>query len=101
VRDAFFFPPFRLEVANKRLWRGAEAIPLRRKTFAVLHCLVEHAGQLVTKDQLLETVWAGTYVSDTMPALCIRELRQALGDGLRRPGLLRPCTGGGIGSSPP
>ena len=54
------FPPFRLDVVNEQLWRenakGATAVRLRPKTFAVLRYLLEHKQQLVTKDQLLETL---------------------------------------------
>ena len=82
---SFLFAPFRLDVSSEQLWREEEAIPLRPKTFAVLRYLVEHAGQLVTKDELLDTVWAGTIVSDTVLKSCIRELREALGDDVQTP----------------
>jgi DNA-binding winged helix-turn-helix (wHTH) protein len=74
------FGPFTLDVADERLCRGGEAIALRPKTFAVLRCLVERANRLVTKQQLIEHVWEGTRVSDTVLKVCIRELRVALGD---------------------
>ncbi len=93
--SSLFFPPFQLDVSNEQLWREDETIPLRRKTFAVLRYLVEHAGQLVTKDQLLDTLWAGTAVVDTMPTLCIRELRKALDDDARRPQFIETVHGRG------
>jgi len=79
------FSPFRLDLVNERLWREAQEIPLRQKTFAVLRYLVEHPDQLVTKEALLEAVWAGTYVSDVAPGVCIKELRRALGDDRKTP----------------
>jgi DNA-binding winged helix-turn-helix (wHTH) protein len=79
------FPPFRLDLVNERLWREAQEIPLRKKTFAVLRYLVEHPDQLVTKEALLDAVWAGTYVSDVAPGVCIRELRRVLGDDRQTP----------------
>ena len=54
------FEPFCLDVGNERLWRVQEALHLTHKAFAVLHYLAEHAGQLVTKDALLEVVWSQT-----------------------------------------
>ena len=75
-----YFPPFRLDLSSEQLWRDEQAIALRPKTFAVLRYLVEHPGKLVTKDELLDAVWAGTVVSDTVLKSCIRELRTALGD---------------------
>src|SRR5215813_1039479 len=91
----FLFPPFRLELENEQLWRESELIPLRRKTFAVLRYLVEHHGQLVTKDQLFAAVWAETYVEDVAVAICIRELRKALGDEARTPRFIETIRGRG------
>src|SRR5262249_50986862 len=59
---------------------GTQAIALRPKVFAVLRHLVEHAGQLVTKQQLLDAVWPGTYVTDAVLKDSIKQLRDALGD---------------------
>src|SRR6266508_845228 len=79
------FPPFRLDLVNECVWRERQQIPLRGKTFAVLRCLVEHAGQLVSKEALLNAVWPQTYVSDVVLMVCIGELRRALGDDAKRP----------------
>ena len=79
------FPPFRLDSHNEQLWRGSEEIRLRRKTFAVLRHLVERPGQLVTKAALLDAVWPDVSVSDSMPAISVRELRKALGDAVQAP----------------
>src|SRR5262245_747639 len=74
------FSPFRLDPDNACLWRGTKAIHLTPKAFAVLQCLVERHGQLVTKNFLLESVWAGTIVGDAVLKVCVREIRKALGD---------------------
>lgn len=89
------FPPFRFDPVNEQLWRGVEVISLRRKTFAVLRYLLEHPGQLVTKEQLLEAVWPKTYVSDSMPTICVRELRKALGDESKTPRFIETVHGRG------
>ena len=79
------FSPFRLDPANQRLSRGEQVIPLRPKTFAVLRYLLEHAGTLVTKNELLDAVWPATAVSDTVLKTSIREIREALGDLAKTP----------------
>ncbi len=79
------FPPFRLDLVNEQLWRERQEIPLRQKTFAVLRYLVEHPDQLVTKEALLDAVWAGTTVSDVAPGVCVQELRRALGEDRQTP----------------
>ncbi len=74
------FEPFRLDVANQCLWRGETRISLMPKPFAVLRHLVEHAGHLVTHDQLLGAVWPDTYVQPEVLRRYILEIRRALGD---------------------
>jgi len=74
------FGPFRLDSAERRLHGGAAVIPLRPKTFAVLEHLATRPGRLVTKEQLLAAVWPDTAVSDAVLKVCVREIRDALGD---------------------
>ena len=65
-RAIFVFPPFRLNAANEQLWRDSNLVDLRPKTFEVLVYLVQHARRLVTKRELLDSVWAGASVSDEL-----------------------------------
>ena len=95
LERSVFFPPFRLDLANERLWCLAQPLPLRPKTFAVLRCFVEHPGQLLTKEGLLEAVWPETVVSDVVLKVCIRELRHTLGDNARDPHFIETVHGRG------
>src|SRR5262249_5892120 len=79
------FPPFRLDVADQQLWRGEEVLALRPKTFAVLAYLLERAGQLVTKEELLDACWPDTTMTYTVLKVCMREIREALGDDPKAP----------------
>src|SRR2546422_7963209 len=72
--------PFRLDSVNQVLWHGSQAIPLTPKAFMVLRYLMARPGQLVTKQELLNAAWPGIYVSDAALKVCIRRIRQALGD---------------------
>lgn len=58
------FSPFRLDLATEQVWRGAELLPIRPKTFAVLRYLVEHPRRLVTRDELRQAVWPETVGSE-------------------------------------
>ena len=89
------FESFRLDLRDERLWHGEDAIRLTNKTFAVLRYLVEHPSQLVTKDTLLEAVWSTTYVTEAALAMCIRELRHALGDNAKAPRFIETVRGRG------
>ncbi|HEY6990565.1 MAG TPA: alpha/beta fold hydrolase [Bryobacteraceae bacterium] len=79
------FPPFRLDYANECLWCAGGRIDLTPKAFAVLKELVEASGELVTKERLLDTVWAETFVGDAVLKVSIGEIRRALGDACRAP----------------
>src|SRR5215468_8391936 len=74
------FEDFRLDPVNARLWRGAEPLALPPKVFHVLHYLVTHSDQLVTKDELLDTIWPNTTVTDAVVRVAIGTLRKALDD---------------------
>jgi DNA-binding winged helix-turn-helix (wHTH) protein len=79
------FDLFRLDPDDARLWRGNQSIPLTHKAVGVLHYLVSHAGQLVTKEALLDALWPNTAVSDAALRVVISELRKALGDTAQAP----------------
>ena len=83
--QARLFPPFRLDANNAQLWRGVVEVHLRPKTFDFLRYLVENPGRLLTKAALLDAVWPDVSVSDSMPAISVRELRKALGDSAHTP----------------
>jgi DNA-binding winged helix-turn-helix (wHTH) protein len=79
------FSPFRLDTVNQCLWRLAgrgrdERVLLTPKAFAVLAYLVEHAGRLVTHDELLEAVWPGSVVEPQAVKKHVLAVRSALGD---------------------
>ena len=76
------FPPFRLDAEQERLWKGEAPVALRKKPFAILRYLATHPKKLVTHDELLREIWAGSVVSDSAMRSHMHELRQVLGDGV-------------------
>lgn len=79
------FPPFHLDPVNEQLWRGTERVALRPKTFAVLHHLAANPGRLVRHGELLQAVWGGSAVSESLLRGYIRELRRVLDDDAGQP----------------
>jgi pimeloyl-ACP methyl ester carboxylesterase/DNA-binding winged helix-turn-helix (wHTH) protein len=77
---AYRFGPFHLSVRERRLSRGGEVIPLRLKVFDTLLVLVENAGRLVTKQELLDRVWPETTVEENNLNHNVSVLRKALGE---------------------
>lgn len=77
---AYRFGPFHLDVRERRLSRAGTVIPLRVKVFDTLCVLVENAGRLVTKQELLEAVWPDTVVEENNLTHTMSVLRKALGE---------------------
>jgi DNA-binding winged helix-turn-helix (wHTH) protein/tetratricopeptide (TPR) repeat protein len=82
--DVFCFGGFTLDLRRGSLRQGDEEIRLRPKSFTVLRHLVENAGRLVPKQELLDAVWPGVIASDESLARCISDVRLALGDAAQR-----------------
>lgn len=77
--DSFTFGPFLLEVKERVLLRGNRPVALTPKAFATLLMLVENAGHIVEKDELIKTLWPDTYVEEGNVAQNIFKLRKILG----------------------
>ena len=75
----------RLDLGNECLWWGDQQIALTPKAFLVLRYLVEHRGQLATKQALLEAVWPDAYVEEGQVKQFIAELRRILHDDSNTP----------------
>jgi DNA-binding winged helix-turn-helix (wHTH) protein len=75
----------RIDVANECVWRGEQALTLPPTAFALLRYLIEHAGRLVSKDELLAALWAQTAVTEGVLTTHVRQIRQALGDDPKTP----------------
>src|SRR5262245_7303890 len=76
----YAFEGFILDAASRSLRAGNCDLDLRPKSFDVLCCLVEYAGALVPKDEILRKVWAGIHVTDESLARCVSDIRRSLND---------------------
>src|SRR5262249_61731756 len=79
------FGPFRLDPATESLWRDDILLPLPPKPSAVLAYLVTHAGQVVTKEALLDAVWPQTIITAGELKTCLGQIRQSLQETARNP----------------
>lgn len=68
---------------------GGKPVHLQPKVMAVLLCLAERAGEVVTREEIVRQVWSGRAVSDESLTRCISELRLALGDHPQLPEFLQ------------
>lgn len=80
-RCFYEFGPFRLDPSGRVLFRGAQAVPLPPKAGEVLVLLLQRAGDVVAKDELLKQVWHDAFVEDGSLTRTISVLRRILGEG--------------------
>src|SRR5687767_1759663 len=78
---SYEFGTFRLVPCERLLHRNGEAVSLAPKAFDVLCLLVERAGQLVTKGELLNAIWPNTHLEPGRVESTISEIKKALGGG--------------------
>src|SRR5438128_3936650 len=74
------FDRFRLDAAERALWRGGELVPLTPKVFGILLALVENSGHVVQKDELMRQVWPDSFVEEGNLTQNVSLLRKALGE---------------------
>ena len=75
------FGPFRIDTINRVLLREGEIVPLKRKVFETLAILVEHNGQVLDKDELMNRLWPDSFVEESNLTQNVYLLRRALGEG--------------------
>src|SRR5258708_33042025 len=79
--EMFQFEGYTLDVARSSLRTADRDVELRPKSFEVLSYLVENAGRLVTKEELIEAIWPDAIASDQVLPHFLSKGRQAIGDG--------------------
>ena len=79
-KELYEFGPFRVDAQREILLRAGEPVPLTPKTFQILLVLIRHSQEVVTKDDLMKTVWPDTFVEEANLSRNIFMLRKALGE---------------------
>ena len=77
--ERYRFGPFELQPDERRLLRDGAPISLRPRAFDLLVALVDRAGHLVTKDELLDRVWPKAVVEEAALHVQVSSLRKVLG----------------------
>src|SRR4051795_7559503 len=78
---AISFGPFRLLAAQRLLLEGDRPVRLGGRAFDILAALVERAGEVVGKEELIARTWPETFVEESNLKIQVSALRRALGDG--------------------
>ena len=79
--ERYRFGPFELQRDERRLLKDGEAVALRPQALEVLSALIDRAGHLLTKDELMQRVWGKVIVEENTLQAHVSALRKALGPG--------------------
>lgn len=95
----FRLGPWEVDPAARRLARrssrGAEVVRLEPRVMDLLAALAARAGEVVSREELLDTVWEGAFVTDEALTTAVYQLRRALGDDARRARFVETVSKGG------
>ncbi len=81
--DIYEFDDVSFDTASLRLSKGGVPVELEPKAVDVLRLLIAHRDRLVTKEELLDAVWADTFVTPNVLTRVVAQLRKGLGDDAR------------------
>src|ERR1700722_10182342 len=74
------FGPIRIDSAKRRLERGGEEAAIPPRAFDALLLLIQHHGEVVSKEDLLSKIWPDTQVEEANLPVMISSIRRAIGD---------------------
>jgi DNA-binding winged helix-turn-helix (wHTH) protein/tetratricopeptide (TPR) repeat protein len=80
INNVYAFDQFRIDPINRELTWNDEPIPLPPLAFNALLLFIENQGRLLTKNELMTSIWPDTVVDDTNLAVLISAVRKAIGD---------------------
>lgn len=87
------FGPYTLYPDRAELIGPDGAVRLEPKAFAVLRVLVEHHDRIVSREELIEAVWGGRFISDAAVSTALKFARKAVGDDGDRQAMIRTIHG--------
>ena len=85
-----------LDLSQVELRRSGVRVPIEPQVFDVLAFLVNHRDRVVAKEELMDNIWGGRFVSETAVTSRIKQARQAIGDNGRAQRLIRTVHGRGF-----
>jgi pimeloyl-ACP methyl ester carboxylesterase len=89
------FEELELDLSRVELRRAGVRVPVEPQVFEVLAYLINHRDRVVSKEELMDSVWGGRFVSETAVTSRIKQARQAIGDNGQAQRLIRTVHGRG------
>jgi tetratricopeptide (TPR) repeat protein/DNA-binding winged helix-turn-helix (wHTH) protein len=88
-KPIFRFGDVEVDTSQGCVRRGGKELHLRQQTFQVMIYLLQNRERTVTKDELLESIWKETAVTDDALVQCVMDIRRVIGDDSRRPHFIK------------
>src|SRR3954462_7417858 len=76
----YLFEEYAFDTDRREICRGADLVPVTPQVFDLLDYLIHNRERVVSKDDLINTIWNGRIVSDAALTTCLNAARTALGD---------------------
>ncbi len=92
---AVAFGDFELDQGRRQLLRSGQPVSLEPKAYELLRLLVERRPRALSRAQIRDVVWPGTFVSESTLGVVVNSIRQALDDDARQPRFVRTVHGFG------
>jgi DNA-binding winged helix-turn-helix (wHTH) protein/tetratricopeptide (TPR) repeat protein len=92
----YAFDRFEIDTSRVELRREGEPVPIEPRVFSLLCLLVENRDRVLSRDELLEKIWDGRFVSDAAISTSIHSARRALADDGAAPRFLKTVRGHGF-----
>jgi len=89
------FGDFVFDVETRQVWSANKEVRLSPKAFDLLALLIEQRPRVVSKAEIRDRLWPGTFVSESSLPSLVSEIREAIADRRRKPPLIRTLHGVG------
>lgn len=96
MSEIYRFADLELDTSRFQVRRGSEALAVQPQVFDVLYYLVAHHDRIVLKEELLDKVWSGRFISEATLSSRIKAVRQLIGDTGKEQALLQTVRGRGF-----
>lgn len=90
------FGEFELNPATVELLSGGKRVALEKQAFDLLLLLADSAERVVSKDEIIEKIWDGRFVTDSSISTAIKQIRRAVGDDGSTQGVIKTVHGRGF-----
>src|SRR5687767_307082 len=96
VRTVLRFGEYEVSTLERLLMRRGRVVPLQARPFDLLVYLIDNRNRVISRDELLRTVWRGVRVNEQAQRFAVHAVRRAIGDSGHAQGIIRTVRGNGL-----